>query len=136
VTVYTWSEINTALSAGVAMTAEVAGQLVTDAPFPGVCADLLARLCGQVLPWEEVVFTAPVSYDAYLFTAEQVSAAVNRAVDVAVRGERRRCNDRDDLIVNCVVALLEDPGADFTDVAYSCYGQSPDTIAGWARRAA
>jgi len=63
-----------------------------------------------------------VSYDAYLCASEQVSKAVNRAVD--------------DPIVNCVMALLEDPRADSGDVAYSCHNRNPGTIAALARRAA
>ncbi|MCX5216216.1 hypothetical protein OG689_44580 [Kitasatospora sp. NBC_00240] len=131
---YTQTEINTALSAGIEMTAEAAGQEITDAPFPQVRAAALAILANEARPSNEAASIATAPDDGRAFTPEQVNQAVNRAVDDTAERVGRGCaNDRDNLLVNAVLTLLEDPEAEFSDVADTCYGEDPDTIAGWAR---
>ncbi|MFJ5068403.1 hypothetical protein ACIQC7_18610 [Kitasatospora sp. NPDC088556] len=134
---YTWSEFNAALGVGIDMTAEAAEQETTEMPFPVVRAIAETHLANIAWPWELAGVAAPAPEDTpTAFTAEQISQAINGAVDEAAEREGGCANDRDNLLVNAVLALLEDPDADLGDVAESCYGEDADTIAAWARDAA
>ncbi|WP_439681524.1 hypothetical protein [Embleya sp. MST-111070] len=133
VTTYTHSEIEAALTAGIEMTAEVAEQNTTDHVFSRVRAGTLARIARIAWPSDGPLTGEAVPNDAYGFTFEQVSRAVNGAVDAAAGNH---CpNDRDNLLANTVLTLVKDPNASFDDIAGSCYSEDPDTIAEWVRDA-
>ena len=138
-TTYTWTQFNAALVAGIEMTAEAAEQETAYWPFPAVRLCARGNLANAAWPSEMGPFTDTGADDAlaaFTFEFDQISRAVNGAVDEVAARKRRCANDRDNLLVNAILTVLKEPGADLDDVADECYGEAPDTVAGWARDAA
>ncbi|MFB8290206.1 hypothetical protein [Kitasatospora purpeofusca] len=136
---FTLSDLHTAVTKGTAMTAGAAEQTITDDPFPSFRTTILAYLIAPASDWKDRESNAArllADQGDPSFTYDQVSEAVNRAVDDTARHEHHGANDRDYLFVNAVLTLLNEPQAQLADIAASAYGQDPDTIRSWARNAA
>ncbi|NEE25325.1 hypothetical protein G3M53_07560 [Streptomyces sp. SID7982] len=143
-------EIVAALNDGVAMAVGETPLTIAEARFTWPMAGTLLRLAdpeataagiGQydVLRARiEIGYEIPeVPDDGRRWTRDQVSEAVNWAVDQGANAVRGSCaDDLDNLLVNAVMSLLDDPHAEFEDVAVENYGEEPETVSRWARDAA
>lgn len=148
---FTHPDVVGALEAGMEMTADESGRPVTAERFTWATAAALTYLDDGAAPWadvharhieitaaqavaargEDVENTSDV-YAGMLYSREQVSAAVNAGVDAAARTIReRQADDIDNLAVNAVLTLLDDPDASFDAVVEECYGVDADDVSGW-----
>ncbi|MGW0033029.1 hypothetical protein ACWDXD_24835 [Streptomyces sp. NPDC003314] len=151
-TTFTLPEIVTALDEGVGMAVAETPLTLTEQRFTLPMAATLTRLDNPTALWEDVSFqhaivcaqveekyALPVpDDDGRTWTREQVADAVNWAVDQAA-GTRRPgacADDIDNFVVNAVLTLLDDPGAEFEDVVVECYGERPGRVSRWLRDAA
>ncbi|MFE2184144.1 hypothetical protein [Streptomyces sp. NPDC059455] len=143
---FTLSQIVAALNEGIEMAADESGCNITDERFTWPYAATLVHLDNPDAPWTHVAVRhdahrqisreggeEPVSEDGRTFTRDQVSAAVNWAVDEATDFRRLGAcaDDIDNFVVNAVLTLLDDPDASFDDVVTECYGEGPDRVSSW-----
>ncbi|MFJ7054765.1 hypothetical protein ACIQU7_23945 [Streptomyces albidoflavus] len=143
-------EIVAALNDGVGMAVGETPLTIAEARFTWPMAGTLLRLTnpeataadiGQydVLRAQiETGYAIPeVPDDGRVWTRDQVSEAVNWAVDQGASTVRGGCaDDLDNFVVNAVLSLLDEPGTEFEDVAVESYGETPQTVARWLRDAA
>ncbi|MEU9355075.1 hypothetical protein AB0D65_29775 [Streptomyces griseoloalbus] len=151
-TTFTLPDIVTALNGGFGMAAAETPLTIAEPRFTLPMAATLAHLNDPDVKWADVALTYATvraqieaehemtvpEDDGRTWTRDQVADAVNWAIDEAA-GTRRLgacADDLDNLAVNAVLTLLDDPDATFEDVATECYGEDPDEIARWARDAA
>ncbi|RZU28239.1 hypothetical protein EV284_6405 [Streptomyces sp. BK022] len=150
--VFTLPDILAALHAGVELTADESGLDFLDGRFTWPYAATLARLDNPDTTWSQVsdrhdklrqLWSAGTDLpdtddDARTYTREQVSTAVNWAVDEAadINHLGGCADDVDNFLVNAVLTLLDDPDAAFTDVVDECYGEDPDLVSRWLHDAA
>ncbi|MEU6462210.1 hypothetical protein [Streptomyces sp. NPDC046976] len=72
-----------------------------------------------------------------VYTREQVSAALNLAVDdMAEQLHGGTADDIDNFAVNAALTLLETPGASFEDITVECYGEDAAEVSRWLTQAA
>ncbi|MGW1615682.1 hypothetical protein ACWCQZ_40790 [Streptomyces sp. NPDC002285] len=151
-TPYTHPDVVTAVRAGMEMTAAESGRPVNSERFTWATAATLTYLNSARAPWadvdarhleitvsqaaagrgEEVEDTSDL-YEGMRYSREQVSAAVNAGVDAAASTIRERfADDIDNMAVNAVLTLLDDPGASFDVVVDKCYdSDGADDVRGW-----
>ncbi|MFE6639537.1 hypothetical protein ACFVFT_38515 [Streptomyces tendae] len=151
-TTFTLPDIVTALNGGFGMAAAETPLTIAEPRFTLPMAATLAHLTDPDVKLADVALTYATvraqikaenemtvpEDDGRTWTRDQVADAVNWAID-EVAGTRwlgACADDLDNLAVNAVLTLLDDPDATFEDVAAECYGEDPDEIARWARDAA
>jgi hypothetical protein len=149
---FTHPDVVSALEVGMEMAADESGRAVTAERFTWATAAALTFLDSPGAPWadvyarhieivaaraaagrgEDVEDTSDL-YAGMRYSREQVSAAVNEGVDAAAQTIRERhADDIDNLAVNAVLTLLDDPDASFDTVVDECYdGVGADTVSGW-----
>ncbi|MFD3514846.1 hypothetical protein [Streptomyces sp. NPDC058657] len=143
---FTRDQVLTAVSEGFELAADEAELDVSDDEFTWPRVATLAYLTAPSAVWADVACqhaayqesdeegeASPfLVEDGRTFTRDEVSAAVNRAVDDAAEHTRgRMADDIDCLAVNAVLTLLDTPEASFDDVASECYGEDPEEIRKW-----
>ncbi|WP_330351698.1 hypothetical protein [Streptomyces sp. NBC_00582] len=146
----THPDVVAALEAGMEMASDESGRPVTAERFTWAMAAALTYLDSTGAPWadvyarhieiaatqapdrgEDVEDTSDL-YAGMHYSREQVSAAVNAGVDAAARTIREQhADDIDNLVVNAVLTLLDDPEASFDAVVARCYGIEADAVSGW-----
>ncbi|MFJ7004203.1 hypothetical protein ACIQWY_29860 [Streptomyces albidoflavus] len=143
-------EIVAALNDGVGMAVGETPLTIAEARFTWPMAGTLLRLAdpeataadiGQYDVLRAQIETgyaiSEVPDDGRVWTRDQVSEAVNWAVDQGASTVRGGCaDDLDNFVVNAVLSLLDEPGTEFEDVAVESYGETPQTVARWLRDAA
>ncbi|MCX4682108.1 hypothetical protein OG413_43795 [Streptomyces sp. NBC_01433] len=148
---FTHPDIVAALEAGMEMAADESGRPVTAERFTWATAAALTYLDSTGARWadvyarhveiaaaqaaddrgEDVEDTSDL-YAGMHYSRAQVSAAVNAGVDNAARTIREQhADDIDNLAVNAVLTLLDDPEASFDAVVNECYGEDADAVSGW-----
>ena len=72
------------------------------------------------------------------YTSDQVSTALNRAVDdMAEQLHGKTPDDIDNFAVNAALTLLDNPNASFDDIIAECYDdEDPEVVSGWLADAA
>ncbi|MFE9679342.1 hypothetical protein ACFYO5_35390 [Streptomyces sp. NPDC006259] len=148
---FTHPDVVAALEAGMEMAADESGRPATAERFSWATAAALTYLDSAGAPWADVYarhieITATQAaadrgedvedtselYAGMHYSPEQVSAAVNAGVDAAARTIRdQHADDIDNLAVNAVLTLLDDPEASFDAVVARCYGIQADAVSGW-----
>ncbi|AKN68708.1 hypothetical protein QR97_01810 [Streptomyces sp. PBH53] len=140
VTLYSRAQVRTAIDDGESMAAEQARISPYADRFAWAVSAVMTLLDKPGAPWAEVKnrhYTAtpdatPADDDEPQYTRDQVSQAVNNGVDLAAEHERRTYpDDVDNLVVNAALTLLDDPEADFDQVAVECYSESPRVVRSW-----
>ncbi|MFI5868522.1 hypothetical protein [Streptomyces sp. NPDC051546] len=94
------------------------------AAWADVCARHVEIVAAQAAAGrgENVEDTSDV-YEGMRYSRDQVSTAVNAAVDDSAQTVRQQhADDIDNLVVNAVLTLLVHPDASFADIVEECYG--------------
>ncbi|MET8717413.1 hypothetical protein ABZV52_30055 [Streptomyces sp. NPDC004735] len=149
---FTLPEIVTALNQGFEMAVSETHLTIDKPRFTVPMAATLAHLDDSEVEWAavasrynevraEIEAESKMSVpddDGRTWTRERVADAVNWAIDEAADVVRLGAcaDDLDNLAVNAVLTLLDDPDATLDDVAAESYGESSRTVASWARDAA
>ncbi|SEE82839.1 hypothetical protein SAMN05216483_6683 [Streptomyces sp. 2131.1] len=133
-TAFTYEQVEKALGEGFNMAAEESGVDVENRDFAATQSAFWAYLNVLAVP-RPATPLHPVTYETY--TRDQVSTALNRAVDdMAARLHNGVADDIDNFAVNAALTLLDDPDASFADVTSECYGEDADVVSGWLADAA
>ncbi|MFJ6437853.1 hypothetical protein [Streptomyces sp. NPDC091416] len=149
-TVFAHPDVVAAIEAGMEMASFESGRSLES--FTWATAACLTYLDSAQAPWadviarreeitaaqaaadrgEEVADTSDL-YEGMLYTRQHVSAAVNAGVDAAAERIREQCaDDINNLAVNAVLTLLDQPDASYAAVVAECYGgEDPDDVSGW-----
>jgi hypothetical protein len=146
-TTYTRSQAHTAVGQGIELAAAESGLDCDAARFTWATAAILTVLDNPRAAWADVEARhAQLQHDEHArevadgdtqVTRDQVSKAVNDGIDWAAEKVRgRAADDIDNLAVNAVLTLLEDPAASFEDIVASCYGEDPAVVGRWLADAA
>ncbi|ATM24548.1 hypothetical protein SMD44_p10049 (plasmid) [Streptomyces alboflavus] len=148
---FAYTDVLAAVRAGIRMTAEEAGRSLTNQRFTWITAAALTYLDNPEAPWADVVArretiaaakaaenrqeknSSPDPRHDIRCTYDQVSRAVNKAVDTTAETVRNLApDDIDNFVVNAVLTLLEQPDASFDDIVIESYGgEEPDHVSAW-----
>ncbi|MFE0058752.1 hypothetical protein [Streptomyces sp. NPDC059003] len=140
VKLYSRSQVRTAVADGITLAADEAHISSYADRFAWAATAAMTLLDQPSAPWAEVknrYYSATGDVEAVddeepQYTREQVSQAVDNGIDLAAAKERATvADDLDNLIVNAVLTLLDDPDADFYTVVDENYGESPRVIRSW-----
>ncbi|MFG2986177.1 hypothetical protein ACGFYQ_33835 [Streptomyces sp. NPDC048258] len=146
-TTYTRAQVVIAVEEGLELAADESGRSVTERRFALALSAVLARLDNPAATWDDALVryaelraaedtAGAAAEDGTTFTRDEVNTRVWDGIELAADNfGQHGTDDIDNLALNAVMTLLDDPAASFDDIAEDCYAEDPDAIVGWLRDA-